>query len=64
MSLLLLLLLLLFLLSAEESSSAFVLFQAASTMQEAVLREWVVLPGEEKEALRAYILHYLTSRPS
>ncbi len=49
--------------SSEHSQSEYVLFQAGSTIREAVLREWAILPAEEKDALRAYLLHYLTSNP-
>lgn len=40
------------------------LFQSASTIREAVIREWLLLPAEEKTELRSYLLHYLTSHPS
>lgn len=48
----------------ENSQLDFVLFQSASTMREAIIREWPLLAGEEKAGLRQYLLHYLTRRPS
>ena len=47
---------------SEQSQSDYVLFQACSIMREGLVREWEVLGVEEKEALRGYILHYITSR--
>ena len=47
----------------EHSGSDYVLFQAGSTMREAVIREWRVLTGDERDALRGYILHYITTKP-
>ncbi|KAL5457574.1 hypothetical protein EMCRGX_G034846 [Ephydatia muelleri] len=46
----------------EHSHSEYVLFQAASTIKEGVIREWHVLSSLEKEHLRDFILHYLTTR--
>ena len=48
----------------ENSQSDFVQFQAASTIHDAVLREWAILPPEEKEALRNYVIQYLTAQPA
>ena len=48
--------------TAEHSHSEYVLFQAASTIKEGVIREWHVLSSLEKEHLRDFILHYLTTR--
>lgn len=42
----------------------FVLFQSASVMRDAVMREWQILTAEEKAELRQYLLHFLTSRTS
>ena len=47
----------------ENSGSDYVLFQAGSTVRDAVIREWEVLSGEERVGLRGYLLHYITSRP-
>ena len=47
----------------ENSSSDYVLFQAGSTVRDAVVREWEVLSGGERVGLRGYLLHYITSRP-
>lgn len=35
-----------------------------STLREAVIREWPILPTVEKMELQSYLLQYLTSRPS
>ena len=48
----------------ENSQSDFVQFQAASTIREASMREWSILPAEEKAALRRYIVQFLTVHPS
>ena len=50
--------------SPENSQSDFVLFQSISTIREAVIREWPILPAEEKVELRGYLMQYLTSHPS
>ena len=47
----------------ENSRSDFVQFQAASTIREASMREWSVLPLEEKTALRGYLVQFLTAHP-
>lgn len=47
----------------EHSQSDYVLFQAASTIKETIIREWLVLPSEEKESLKNYIVQYLAARP-
>ena len=49
-------------LTIEHSQSEYVLFQAASTIREAVMREWMVLSVEDKEGLRGYVMHYLMCR--
>ena len=49
---------------AENSQSDFVLFQSVSTIREAIIREWLLLPAEEKTELRSYLLQYLTSHLS
>lgn len=49
---------------SENSQSDFVLFQSISTIREAVIREWPILPPEEKVELRGYLMQYLTSHPS
>ena len=48
----------------ENSQLDFVLFQSASTMREAIVREWLSLTVDEKAELRLYLLHYLTSHLS
>lgn len=47
----------------EHSGSDYVLFQAGSTMREAIIREWEILTVDERGALRRYILHYITNKP-
>ena len=47
---------------AEHSRSEYVLFQAASTIKDGVIREWHVLSSHEKDHLRDFIMHYLTTR--
>ena len=47
----------------ENSRSDFVQFQAASTIREASMREWSILPLEEKTALRGYLVQFLTAHP-
>jgi hypothetical protein len=43
----------------EKSVSAEARFHAACALREAVLREWVTLPAEERTGLRTYILQYV-----
>ena len=49
--------------SPENSASDYVLFQAGSTIREAIIREWELLSRQERDALRGYILHYITTKP-
>lgn len=48
----------------ENSQIDFVLFQSVSVMRHAMMREWQVLPEEEKTSLRQYLLHFLTDHAS
>ena len=46
----------------ETSSNSFVVFQAASTLREALIREWKMLTVQEIESLRIYLLHFVTEK--
>jgi hypothetical protein len=50
--------------STETSRSAYVLFLAAATLQNAVAREWALLPQQEVVALREYIVEYVSRKRS
>jgi len=45
---------------SETCNNDYVLFQAASTIKEAVVREWTLLQPNDVESLRTYLLHYVT----
>lgn len=51
------------LLSAETSKVDYVLFQAATAIMEAVVREWVLLEKGSIESLRTFLLTYVLQRP-
>ena len=50
--------------SIEHTQSDYVLFEAASTLREAVVREWSILTLEHKNSLRHYLMTYIMQRPS
>lgn len=45
---------------SEKCKTDYVLFQAASTIQESLLREWSILSAEDIESLRSFLLRYIT----
>ncbi|XP_002740804.1 exportin-4-like [Saccoglossus kowalevskii] len=47
----------------ESSKVDYVLFQAASTIKEAVAREWSLLDMSEVESMRSFLLRYVTQKP-
>ncbi|KAL4233256.1 Exportin-4 [Mactra antiquata] len=48
----------------EKCKTDYVLYQAATTIQESVLREWSVLSAEDIESLRSFLLRYITQHIS
>ncbi|CAG2254595.1 unnamed protein product [Mytilus edulis] len=44
----------------ENSKCDYVLFQAATTIKESVIREWALLEATDIEALRSFLLHFIT----
>ncbi|XP_048388180.1 exportin-4 isoform X3 [Stegostoma tigrinum] len=48
----------------ETSKVDYVLFQAATTIMEAVVREWVLLEKNSIESLRTFLLTYVLQRPN
>ncbi|OWF40176.1 Exportin-4 [Mizuhopecten yessoensis] len=44
----------------ENSKCDYVLFQAATTIKEAVIREWSILSSEDVESLRSFLLRFIT----
>lgn len=53
---------LLILLYTEQSGNDYVLFQAASTIKEAILREWTILVKADIESLRSFLLTFVTHK--
>lgn len=51
-----------FLLCTEQSRNDYVLFQAASTIKEAILREWTILDKADIESLRSFLLTFVTHK--
>ena len=51
------------LLPPETSKVDYVLFQAATAIMEAVVREWILLEKTSIESLRAFLLTYVLQRP-
>ena len=47
----------------ETSKVDYVLFQAATAVMEAVVREWVLLEKSSIESLRTFLLTYVLQRP-
>lgn len=48
---------------AETSKVDYVLFQAATAIMEAVVREWILLEKASIESLRTFLLTYVLQRP-
>uniref|UniRef100_A0A4W3H4C1 Exportin-4 n=1 Tax=Callorhinchus milii TaxID=7868 RepID=A0A4W3H4C1_CALMI len=48
----------------ETSKVDYVLFQAATTIMEAVVREWILLEKNSIESLRTFLLTYVLQRPN
>ena len=46
----------------EQSKNDYVLFQAASTIKEAILREWQMLNKEDVESLRTFLLAFVSQK--
>ena len=49
--------------SPETSKVDYVLFQAATAIMEAVVREWILLEKGSIESLRTFLLTYVLQRP-
>lgn len=49
--------------SSETSKVDYVLFQAATAIMEAVVREWILLEKGSIESLRTFLLTYVLQRP-
>lgn len=49
--------------SPETSKVDYVLFQAATAIMEAVVREWILLEKTSIESLRTFLLTYVLQRP-
>lgn len=49
--------------STETSKVDYVLFQAATAIMEAVVREWILLEKNSIESLRTFLLTYVLQRP-
>ncbi|XP_070568372.1 exportin-4-like isoform X2 [Ptychodera flava] len=47
----------------ENTKVDYVLFQAASTIKEAVAREWMLLDKSDIESMRTFLLRYVTQKP-
>lgn len=47
----------------ETSKVDYVLFQAATAIMEAVVREWILLEKASIESLRTFLLTYVLQRP-
>ena len=45
---------------SENCKIDYVLFQAATTVRESVIREWTLLSAEDIESLRSFLLRYIT----
>lgn len=45
---------------SENSTCDYVLFQAAITIKESVIREWSLLSAEDIESLRSFLLRFIT----
>ena len=45
---------------SEQCKNDYVVFQAAQTIKEAVVREWTLLQPADVESLRTFLLHYVT----
>ncbi|XP_076466305.1 exportin-4-like isoform X2 [Babylonia areolata] len=48
----------------ENSSFDYVLFQAATTIKEAIVREWTLLNAQDIESLRSFLLRFITKNIS
>ncbi|XP_041355105.1 exportin-4-like [Gigantopelta aegis] len=48
----------------ENSKIDYVLFQGATTIKEAIVREWTLLSAEDVESLRSFLLRYITKNIS
>ncbi|KAK7107901.1 hypothetical protein V1264_015733 [Littorina saxatilis] len=48
----------------ENSSVDYVLFQAATTIKEAIVREWTLLGAQDIESLRSFLLRFITKNIS
>lgn len=48
----------------EHCKDDYVLFQAAATIKESIVREWTLLGGQDIETLRSFLLHYVISHSS
>lgn len=48
----------------ENCKCDYVLFQAATTIKESVVREWLLLSSEDIESLRSFLLHFITQHVS
>ncbi|ESO89303.1 hypothetical protein LOTGIDRAFT_106479, partial [Lottia gigantea] len=48
----------------ENTKSDYVLFQTATTLKEAIIREWTLLSPEDIESLRSFLLRYITKHIS
>ncbi|KAL5009683.1 hypothetical protein ScPMuIL_011988 [Solemya velum] len=48
----------------ENSKCDYVLFQAATTIKESVVREWTLLSAEDIESLRSFLLRFITQNIS
>lgn len=49
-----------FSLDTENSKCDYVLFQAATTIKESVVREWTLLETSDIESLRSFLLRFIT----
>ena len=45
----------------ENSKSDYTLFQAATTIKEAIIRDWSLMNPDSIEALRSFLLRYITN---
>ena len=50
-----------FFVSIENSKSDYTLFQAATTIKEAIIRDWSLMNPEAVEGLRSFLLRYITN---
>lgn len=51
-----------FLSFTEQSRNDYVLFQAASTIKGAIIREWTILEKADIESLRSFLLTFVTHK--